>query len=103
MRHQYQKQPDLSVDEWYVVADAYLQASSAPKTPLFSTVAARFKLAVGIGEAPAIDRDPRAELLRDFVARTRRYRCPANELTDALISAGLSDRQVAALALLSIH
>ena len=103
MRHQHQDQPDLTVDDWYVVSDAYRDAWSVPDTSLFSAVAARLKSAVGIGEAPVVERDPRTQLLHDFVRRTRRYRRPAADLADALVSTGFSNRQVAALALLSIH
>lgn len=103
MRHQHQDLPNLTADDWTVVADAYRDAWSVPGTSLFSTVAARLKSAVGLGEAPVAEADPRTRLLHDFVARTRRYRRPANDLADALISTGFSDRQIAALALLSIH
>jgi len=103
MRHQHHDQPDLTPDDWYVVSDAYRDAWSVPDTSLFSTVAARLKSAVGFGEAPVVEHDPRTLLLHDFVARTRRYGRPATELADALVATGLSDRQVTALALLSIH
>jgi len=102
MRHQHQAHPDLTADDWNVVSDAYRDAWSVPGTSVFSSVAARLKSVVGLGEAPVVERDPRTELLHAFVERTRRYRRPATDLADALISTGFSDRQVAALALLSI-
>ena len=103
MYHQHPAEPQLTADDWDVVADAYREAWSVPDASLFATLAARLKSVVGIGEAPVADRDPRTQLLHTFVERTRRYRRPATDLADALISTGLSDRQVSALALLSIN
>jgi hypothetical protein len=95
--------PELSADDWYAVADAYRAAESAGEVSLFSLVTRRLKSAVGLREAAPTDVDDRKELLRDFVARTRRNRRPADDLAAALLSNGFSKQQVAALAMLSIH
>ncbi|MDB5584186.1 MAG: hypothetical protein JWR80_9362 [Bradyrhizobium sp.] len=103
MRHPRPDYPQLSADDWYAVADAYVAAEADGEVSLFSLVSRRLKSAIGLAETAPIHSNPRRELLRDFVWRTRRNRRPAKELAAALVSSGFSDAQVTALALLSIH
>jgi hypothetical protein len=103
MRHHHTTYPELSRDDWYAVADAHWAAEVAGEISVFSAIADRLKAALGLGENAPRQSDPRKELLKEFVQRTRRARRPANDLTDALLSSGFSAEQVAALALLSIH
>jgi hypothetical protein len=103
MRQHRQDYPELSADDWYAVADAYYAAESDGEISLISIVTWRLRSAFGLGETAPMRGDPRRELLRDFVWRTRRNRRPAEDLAGALMTNGFSSQQVAALALLSIH
>jgi hypothetical protein len=103
MRHHRTDYPELSRDDWYAVADAHRAAEAAGEVSVLSVIADRLKTALGLGENARPRRDPREELLKEFVQRTRRARRPADDLTGALLSSGFSAEQVAALALLSIH
>ena len=103
MRHHHTNYPELSRDDWYAVADAHWAAETAGEVSVFSAIAGGMKAALGLGENVRPQSDPRDELLKAFVQRTRRAGRPADELTGALLSSGFSVEQVAALALLSIH
>lgn len=103
MRQHHTDYPELSRDDWYAVADAHWVAETAAEVSVFSAVASRLKAALGFGANAPRQSDPREELLKAFVQRTRRAGRPADELSEALKSSGFSADQVTALALLSIH
>ncbi|MES2451137.1 MAG: hypothetical protein V4610_11275 [Pseudomonadota bacterium] len=103
MRHHHTEYPRLSRTDWYAVADAHWAAETAGEVSVFSAVANRLRAAFGLDENARSQSDPRDELLKEFVQRTRRARRPADDLSEALLSNGFSADQITALALLSIH
>ncbi len=72
-------EPRLSREEWHSVAAALRDSDAAGRSA-----------------------NPTLEAVRQFTSLTRRYRRPADQCRPELVRAGFNDREIDALALLSI-